>query len=371
MQSGFHRIGIRIVTVVEHGDTAHIEAGQTAGGQFGRSESRRAFAQGQSEFEPGGNRQQRIAHHVVAGHRQMGRHFFTGVNQFEVETVRGGTHFLRTQTIGRPGENNARFGPCGQRGCELIPLRKDQHRVGRQGLAKHSFFLRDGLARSEEFDVCHADVGNDADIRAGEAGERFDFTGVVHADFPDANLIDAFGRENGQGKTDMVVQVAFGFVHRKTRAGDRSGKVFGARFSIATREANHAGGKFVAIPVRQTDQCGLRIIDANEREIRGHIGNLARHHGTRGTGRRGGGDELVTVEIFTRKDPVEIARLQRARVFANVRHGNGAVPAEQNSAAGCGQSMESGRVHDQAAFSRMADAASATSSNGTLRSANS
>jgi hypothetical protein len=41
--------------------------------------------------------------------------------------------------------------------------------------------------------VCHADVGNDADIRAREAGERFDFTGVVHADFPDANLIGAFG----------------------------------------------------------------------------------------------------------------------------------------------------------------------------------
>ena len=308
---------------------------------------------------------------MLAGNGKMRGHAFFAAHEIEVQTVARRAQIFRMRSAGRPGQNNARLGPRGQRGREFVRLGKNQDRIRRKHLAEHALLLRDGFARTEELDMRHPDVGDDSDVRAREAGQRLDFAGVVHADFPDANLVGGFGRENGQRQTDVVVEVSLRLVDGELCRHNRGGEIFRAGFAIAAGQADDTGLETVAIPRGEALQRGERVGNLNQRESVWRAGHILCDDRANGTGLRGGGDKLVPVKILALQSPVEVARLERPGVLADVRNLHGSVAAEQDSAASCGQGMKRRRVHDQAALPRMADSASATSSNGTLRSANS
>ena len=217
----------------------------------------------------------------------------------------------------------------------------------------------------------HPDVGDQSDGRTGQPGQRLDLARMIHTDFPDADLILRGGRKDGQGQADVIVQVALGFVHHKARCGHRSGKILGAGFAIAPGQADHARFQPSAMPRSQLLQSAQGVIHPDQRECIREAGNRARNHRTRSPGGRSDSNKVMTVEIFPDQSPIKIPRLQGPGVLADRRHRRGPIAAEENTSAGGGQSMESGRVHDQAALPRIAADASATSSKGILRFANS
>ena len=104
----------------------------------------------------------------------------------------------------------------------------------------------------------------------------------------------------------MIVQVALGFVHFKTRRGHRSGKILGAGFAIAPGQADHARFQPSAMPRSQLLQGVQGVIHPDQRKCVRQAGHRVRDDRARGPGSRSGSDKVMTIELFPDQSPIKI-----------------------------------------------------------------
>ena len=80
------------------------------------------------------------------------------------------------------------------------------------------FGARDaGLALGKVFDVRGADVGDDAPVGRGDAGERGDFAEVIHAHFDDGVFVLGLKPQQLQRQAEGVVEIALRLEHVELR----------------------------------------------------------------------------------------------------------------------------------------------------------
>ena len=82
---------------------------------------------------------------------------------------------------------------------------EDERAAGGKSFGEVAFFMSDGVASVEEFQMGGADIGNDGDFWSDDFGERSDLAWVVHADFEDAELIGGLGLEEGKRDAEVIV----------------------------------------------------------------------------------------------------------------------------------------------------------------------
>ena len=89
----------------------------------------------------------------------------------------------------------------------VVRVGDDDVRGGR-ALEDLGFRRRHRVARAEVADVRVADVDPDADVRLGDADERPNLAGVIHAELDDGDIrgVDELGQRERQA--DVVVEVA-------------------------------------------------------------------------------------------------------------------------------------------------------------------
>ena len=99
-------------------------------------------------------------------------------------------HFNRANsTFFDSGENHARTCPIRDRTAKVIIGIQNNETARVDRFRQCAFFLRDGFTRSHEFDVRDPDVGNDAGIGRGNAGQGGDLPRMIHAQFPNRELM--------------------------------------------------------------------------------------------------------------------------------------------------------------------------------------
>ncbi len=131
---------------------------------------------------------------------------------------------------------------------------------------QRAFLGRDRVARAHEFDVRDADVCNDGRVGRGQFCQHRDLAGMIHADFPNGDLVLRRRLEHGARKSDVIVEVAFRPGHMKTPPENGRGKIFRARFSIAPGDRQNAKRERFPI-VRGEVLVGLQsVFDANDRD---------------------------------------------------------------------------------------------------------
>ena len=91
-----------------------------------------------------------------------------------------------------------------------------------------AFFLRNRFARSHEFDVRDADVGNDGGVRRGHSARARNLSRMIHPNFPDGDFVVRIRLQHGARQSDVIVEIAFGFRDSETLPKDRGREIFRA-----------------------------------------------------------------------------------------------------------------------------------------------
>ena len=111
-----------------------------------------------------------------------------------------------------------------------------------------------------------ADVGDEADVGAGDIGKEADFVGVVHAHFEHGALGVGVEAEKGEGKADVVIEIAF----VAGCAGEGGDGFLGGGFAGAAGDGDEGVGDFAAGAGGELLEGGEGIGDADE----AHAGHL-------------------------------------------------------------------------------------------------
>ena len=187
----FHRIGIRVVAVVDELNAVDLldlepRFRERSGGEAGR-----AFFQRKAEGAAGRDRQHRVLHHVNPGHRQLRAAAMRAFQNREL-AIRSALwlHLGRADgAILDSGQNDFGAGALGDAFAEWIVRIQNHRAIGADRFRQRAFFQRDRFAAAHEFDMREADVRDDRDIRRGEFRQRGDLARMIHPDFPDGDLV--------------------------------------------------------------------------------------------------------------------------------------------------------------------------------------
>jgi hypothetical protein len=152
-----------------------------------------------------------------------------------------------------------------------------ERRIGRQqgeavslnATQDRGLLISDCLDAAEVADVGLFDSGDDGEVRLGQPGERFDFAGMVHADFCDAEGGVRRGTGQGQRHTPVVV------VRGNCGVGETSGGEDPAQHLLRSGLAHAAGdgdelaGEAPAGVGAEAGETSKRVIHVEERATRG------------------------------------------------------------------------------------------------------
>ena len=155
LQGGGHGVRIGVVGVVDDGHAAPAFDLEAALGQLALAQAVRGFGQRDALDDARRHGQQRVLHHVQAGHRQGNIGVITAVRRAEAQAaVRCGRDVFRAQVAA--AEANGKH-PAGRAGDGLFRERglkvDDGHALRPETVEQAHLFLGDGLARAEELDV--------------------------------------------------------------------------------------------------------------------------------------------------------------------------------------------------------------------------
>ena len=98
------------------------------------------------------------------------------------------------------------------------------------------FGLNDSFKRTESFDVCFANIGDDAAVGGHNLAEQSDFSDVVGAGFDDCKFVFLREAKQGEWHTDVVVEIAFSVEHIEFFREHGSNEFFGSSLAVGARD---------------------------------------------------------------------------------------------------------------------------------------
>ena len=134
-------------------------------------------------------------------------------------------------------------------------------------------------------------VGNGDDLRAGDMGQIGDLPRVVGAHLQHQEVLLP-RLQQGQGQTDIIVEVAPGRPHSGRLGEDGGDHLFGSRLAIAPGEGHHPASKAIPVGGRQPPQGQAAILHLPLGQV---DGQGALDHQGHGAGRPGGGGIIVAI----------------------------------------------------------------------------
>jgi len=117
----------------------------------------------------------------------------------------------------------------------------NRHAAGFQPLKHGGLFARDGIKPGERLQMRGGNRGNQRRVRTGEARQRRDFAGVVHADLDHGKVGILRQPRQRQRHPPVVVVACLGGVHIALRCQHRAQHFLARGLADRTGHANHAG----------------------------------------------------------------------------------------------------------------------------------
>ena len=87
-----------------------------------------------------------------------------------------------------------------------------------------------------------SDVGHHYHIRYCDPGQAFHLAEVRNTHFHNGHFMFLPDGKNGQGKSDLIIEVACGFLYTIFRAKNRSDHFFGTGFTHASHNTDNDAG---------------------------------------------------------------------------------------------------------------------------------
>ena len=121
----------------------------------------------------------------------------------------------------------------------------------------------DAVEIDEFFEMFLADIGNESVGRRCNAGEDFNFTGFVGADFNDRCLM--FGRElkQGQRHSNLIIEISARLERVEFRAKYMGSEVFGGGLSGCACDSKHGDREALAVELTKQSECVESVTHSN------------------------------------------------------------------------------------------------------------
>ena len=185
-----HRRRVGVVALVDDQREAVARRGMKAGAASRQAAQLRQRQAGEAEVAPRRvdrrQHRQRVRHPVRAGLRQREAQLALPHPRGDETAADRGAHRLQRPDIGAlpaPERDDPRAVPSGRRDqpVAMAAVVRDDRGASRfQPLEDFRLGVGDTLLVGEELDMRGADIGDDGDVRADQAGQRGDLAGVVH-----------------------------------------------------------------------------------------------------------------------------------------------------------------------------------------------
>ena len=153
---------------------------------------------GHAQLQANGYRRQRIAHIVLARHRQLHREASPLRQRGKAHGFVAGLNLHRANIAVLEQAEANRLAP--DRLQHIVVPVENCRSAGAQPLEDFQLRLQDSLSRAEIFNVHRADVRNDGNIRLGNARQNGQLAKVVHTHLQHRRLAVLRQSENRHGK---------------------------------------------------------------------------------------------------------------------------------------------------------------------------
>jgi len=211
----------------------------------------------------------------------------------------------------------------------------DGDAVLRQEAEEVSLFFGDGFQRAETLEVSGAHVGDDADVRPGDPGERGDFSRPVRAEFDDGRLVFFPQPQQRQRKPHEVIEVSLGLQNALRLRENGGGHFLGRRLPGASRDGEHGQRKSAAPGAGDPSERRQRILHPDGRgrsEFPNRFGGeVPVHDDARCAGADGGAQESVSVEPLASQRHEEVPFAETARIRRDPREDPVAFARDRNA----------------------------------------
>jgi hypothetical protein len=85
----------------------------------------------------------------------------------------------------------------------------------------------------------NTDVCNDADVGRGYFGQRRNFAGVIHSDFPNCDFVPRRGLQNRSRQADVIIKISLCFGDSKPPGENCRGEILRTGFAVASGYRDH------------------------------------------------------------------------------------------------------------------------------------
>ena len=175
---------------------------------------------------------------------------------------------------------------------------QDRQAVFLQMVKDLALGLQDALPAAQVLDVGVADVGDHGDVRPHHGPQILDLTKVVHARFDHRRLVLRGQAQQGQGRTDVVIEILRGLEDVQLRLQHGGDHFLRGGFAHAAGDLHEGDLKFVPVGGGQVPQgqTSIRYLDVEliRTDILGQLGAQAPCR----TGVQRRVDKLVAVELL-------------------------------------------------------------------------
>ena len=313
-----HRIGVRVVAVVDHrGAACGFLDLQPARVRTKRAQALRDGFRFDADSKRAGCSGKRVAHVVQAGDRERrvgraGRRAEADLARQPIEPVAAGDRAAAQAEV--------ELAACARAAAEKVSVRvvRIDHRDAfvAQSVVDRGVLGRDVLDRAHELEVLALRVVDQRHRRARDLGEVRDLAPVVHAELDRAPAVRMAQAEQRERQPDVVVQVAargqHGFFTRMLPE-DRRQHLLDRGLAVRAGDGNERRREARAPVAREIAEAAARVVDHQCRQ-RVLAAILAVDHRRRGLRRRHCLQKIVAVEALAAQRDEEIARLDRAAV---------------------------------------------------------
>ena len=350
-----HRIGIRIVGIVDDPRAMGVQHLHPRAGKLYRLQPARNLVQSQSAFGAHCGGEKRIARHDPVDHRQAHVHRVAIVRKTEGKNIGVDLQVLRSPSrIGTAADpDHARVRAARDAPAPLVVAVQDCQALRRQRRDQLRLFGGDGGLVRKKFDMRRPDAADHADLRRGHFRQRREFAGMIHPHFHHAVFVILVEPDQGQRHADVIVEIALRRLRLETGAQHGRDQFLRARLAAAAGHADGAHGKQLPVIGGKALQGLERVGHLDKTEVLGQIGDKAARNQRRHRAVLSHlADKFVAVKAISLQRHKAIAGCKRPRVGMEPVHRQRRIALDQPAAGKTGDLFQGAAAHHAALLCR-------------------
>ena len=160
----------------------------------------------------------------------------------------------------------------------ILRVQEDELAAGLQIIIKLALGALDTLKRAKTLQMGTAHIGDQTAVGLGKTAKLRNLAWMVGSSLHHGQIVFGTQAKEGQGHSDMVVEIALRIMHVIFAAKDSGQQFLGGGLSVGSGYLDHGSAPLSAVPCRQLLEGGQNIIHQHKTGISGRDNRAVIHH---------------------------------------------------------------------------------------------